>query len=168
MGLTGHSFSSLVTITFKQGESSDMSGMECAVATARPMTRLVPTMRPSAKGVVERHHRAMVFEQARRAMSEPGSGSGSGVLGPLAIHATLRPIGSFATDAVLALLGESAAPVPFDAVVAALGSRVAARFAVLELVGRGAVRVLTPGYLSGATLVEACQHSALAGGDGWH
>lgn len=145
-----------------------MGGMEYAVATARLMTRPVPTTRPSEKGVVERHHRAMVFEQARRAMSATASEPGSGVLGPLVIHATLRPVGSFATEAVLALLGESAAPVPFDAVVAALGSRVAARFAVLELVGRGAVRVLTPGYLSGATLVEACQHSALAGGGGWH
>ncbi|MFA5963594.1 MAG: hypothetical protein WC804_06215 [Sphingomonas sp.] len=145
-----------------------MGGMECEVATARPVTGLVPTMRASAKGVVERHYRAMAFEQVRQAMSATASEPGSGVLGPLAIHATLRPIGSFATDAVLALLRGSAAPVPFEAVVAALGSRVAARFAVLELVGREAIRVLTPGYLSGATLVEACQLSAPAGGGGWH
>lgn len=145
-----------------------MSGMGCVVATAQPVARLVPTIRAPSRGAVERHYRAMVFEQVRQAMSATALEPESGVLGPLAIHATLRPIGSFATDAVLALLSGSAAPVPFDAVVAALGSRVAARFAVLELVGREAVRVVTPGYLSGATLVEACQHSAPAGGGGWH
>lgn len=145
-----------------------MCGMECEVATSRPVAGLVPTMRASANGVVERHYSAMVFEQVRQAMSATASEPGSGVLGPLAIHATLRPIGSFATDAVLALLRGSAAPVPFEAVVAALGSRVAARFAVLELVGREAIRVLMPGYLSSATLVEVCQHSAPAGGGGWH
>ena len=38
-------------------------------------------------------------------MSATASEPGSGVLGPLAIHATLRTVGSFATEAVLALLG---------------------------------------------------------------
>jgi len=145
-----------------------MSGMECVVAMPRPVTGPIPTMRAAANGLVERHYRAMVFEQVRQAMSATASEPGLGVLGALAIHAMFRPIGSFATDAVLALLRGSAGPMPFDAVVSALGSRVAARFAVLELVGREAVRVLTPGYLSGATLVEACQHSAPAGGGGWH
>ena len=42
----------------------------------------------------------------------------------------------------------------FGAVVGALGSRVAARFAVLALLGDGAVRVTTPGYLTDASLIE--------------
>lgn len=99
--------------------------------------------------------RRMSFEFACAAMSAAAARPGSGVLDPLAAHAMMSGVDPFAAVVVLALISFSVEPVTFGAVVASLGSRVAARFAVLALIGRGAVRVATPGYLTDASVIEA-------------
>ena len=51
------------------------------------------------------------------------------------------------------VLNDAGSAVPFCLIVDALGSSVAARFGVLRLVGRGRVRVLTPGPLTSGSVV---------------
>lgn len=104
---------------------------------------------------VRRFGRPLSFEFARTAMSAAAASPGSDVLDPLAAHAMMSAVDPLAAVVVLALVSCSEGPVTFGAVVASLGSRVAARFAVLALLGRGAVRVATPGYLTDASLIEA-------------
>lgn len=99
--------------------------------------------------------RTMSFELARTAMSAAAARPGSDVLDPLAAHAMMSAVDPVAAVGVLGMVSSSVEPVTFAAVVEALGSRVAARFAVLALLGRGAVRVATPGYLTDASLIEA-------------
>lgn len=114
-----------------------------------------PTMDGAGPVEVRRIGRPLSFEFARTAMSAAAARPGSDVLDPLAAHAMVSAIDPVAVVVVLALISCSEGPVTFGAVVASLGSRVAARFAVLALLGRGAVRVATPGYLTDATLIEA-------------
>ncbi|MBN8815993.1 MAG: hypothetical protein J0J06_11150 [Sphingomonas sp.] len=123
------------------------------VATRRRDAK--PTMDGSRPVEVRRIGRPLSFELARTAMSAAAARPGSDVLDPLAAHAIMSAVDSVAAVVVLALVSCSEGPVTFGAVVASLGSRVAARFAVLALLGRGAVRVATPGYLTDASLIEA-------------
>lgn len=99
--------------------------------------------------------RTMSFEFARTAMSAAAARPGSDILDPLAAHAMMSAVDPAAAVGVLAMVSSSVEPVTFGAVVEALGSRVAARFAVLALHGDGAVRVATPGYLTDASLIGA-------------
>ncbi|NJR79170.1 hypothetical protein [Sphingomonas corticis] len=111
-----------------------------------------PERRPQAAGP-ERVGRAMMFEVGRTAMAAAAARRGSGVLDPLAAHALISEVDPVAAVRVLALLSGSADSLPFGDVAAALGSRVAARFAVLVLLGSGSVDVATPGYLTDASLI---------------
>lgn len=122
-------------------------------ATARRVEK--PAIGGVGPVVVRRMCRQMSFEVARSAMSAAAARPGSDVLEPLAAHALMSGFDPVAAVIVLALVSSSDGPVTFGAVVASLDSRVAARFAVLALLGDGAVRIATPGYLTDASLIEA-------------
>lgn len=123
------------------------------MAVTRPKTG--PVMGGRTPVRVRPVGRTMSFEFARTAMSAAAARPGSEVLDPLAVHAMMSAVDPIAAVSVLAMVSSSVEPVTFGAVVGALGSRVAARFAVLALHGDGAVRVATPGYLTDASLIEA-------------
>lgn len=114
-----------------------------------------PVMGGRRLGGVRPVGRPMSFEFARMAMSAAAARPGSDVLDPLAAHAMMSAVDPIAVVAALALVACSGGSVTFGEVVEALGSRVAARFAVLALLGDGAVRVATPGYLTDASIVES-------------